>query len=620
MSFYLSTLVAYFFIDALLAWALNLQFGWAGIPNFALIMFQAIGAYAAAVVSLGPDSGINSFQRYVFGASWPFPLPLVAAVLAGGVLALVVGSFSLRRIRRDYQAAILLIVSLIAIGLVSNVVGLVNGSNGLTGIPKPLSGALASLSYDNYQWVYAAWTGVIAVAVYLLVARLGRSGWGRALRAVRDHEDAAETISLNPAGLRMQAFVLGGMIAGLSGGLLVEFLAAWSPAAWGYAETFAVFTSIILGGVGNNWGVVLGTLLVQVIFLQVPTFLPQVGYTGLIDALQWVLIGILWLACLAIRPRGLLPERRYRAAPAPAALAPRSAPITPLGHTRGLPPREATAAARRPDTMAVSAIGPPREDIGGYGGSSPRETTVLDVRDVSVRFGGVEAVRDVTLQVSAGEVVGLIGPNGAGKSSLLGALGGQFSVASGRVLLSGRDVTSLPAYRRARLGLVRTFQHTSTFDGLTVFENLLVSAMSAPGSRLRDSLAGQRARQAEAAESVWARLREFELTAMADKYGSELSGGQRRLVEIMRCLMQSPQVLLLDEPMVGVAPHLVTRIGDDCARISESGVAVVIVEHALEVIQAVCGRVVVMASGQVVAQASYAEAMSSGAVQEAYFL
>jgi ABC-type branched-subunit amino acid transport system ATPase component/ABC-type branched-subunit amino acid transport system permease subunit len=586
MSFYLSTLLVYFFIDALLAWALNLQYGWAGIPNFALIMFQAVGAYAAAVVSLGPDSGINSFQRYVFGASWPFPLPLVAAVVAGGVLALVIGSFSLRRIRRDYQAAVLLIVSLIAIGLVSNVVGLVNGSNGLTGIPKPLSGVLASLSYDNYQWVYAAWTGVIAAAVYLLVARLGRSGWGRALRAVRDHEDAAATISLNPAGLRMQAFVLGGMIAGLSGGLLVEFLAAWSPAAWGYAETFAVFTSIILGGVGNNWGVVLGTLLVQVIFLQVPTFLPQVGYTGLIDALQWVLIGILWLACLAIRPRGILPERRYRAVRVPAASLSAAA----------------TAAATGSPAIPVVA------------------TPVLEVRDVSVRFGGVEAVRDVTLQVSAGEVVGLIGPNGAGKSSLLGALGGQFTVASGRVLLSGHDVTSLPPYRRARLGLVRTFQHTSTFDGLTVFENLLVSGMSARGSRLRDSLAGQRARQAEAAESVWERLREFELTAMADKYGSELSGGQRRLVEIMRCLMQSPQVLLLDEPMVGVAPHLVERISDDCARISESGVAVVIVEHALEVIQAVCGRVVVMASGQVVTQASYAEAMSSGAVQEAYFL
>jgi branched-chain amino acid transport system ATP-binding protein len=250
--------------------------------------------------------------------------------------------------------------------------------------------------------------------------------------------------------------------------------------------------------------------------------------------------------------------------------------------------------------------------------------TVLDVQSVSVRFGGVEAVREVSFRLSACEVIGLIGPNGAGKSSLLGALGGQFRPASGRVLLCGRDVTSLPPYRRARLGLVRTFQHTSTFNGLTVFENLLVSAMSGPrfpGSRLRDALPGGRAgadREA-AAEAVWDRLREFDMTAKADSYGSELSGGQRRLVEIMRCLMQSPRVLLLDEPMVGVAPHLVARISDDCARIRDSGVGVIIVEHALEVIQAVCDRVVVMASGEVVAQASYAEAMSSGAVREAYF-
>ena len=352
MSYYLSTLAVYFFIDLLLAYALNLQFGWGGIPNFALIMFQAAGAYAAAVVSLGPDTGINAFQRYLFGASWPFPLPLVAATVAGGLLAVVVGSFSLRRIRRDYQAAILLIVALIATGLVTNVVGFVNGSNGLTGVPRPLSGVLSGLTYDGYQWVYAAWCAVLAAGVYLLVSRMGRSGWGRALRAVRDNEDAAATIGLNPAGLRMQAFVLGGMIAALSGGLLVEFLASWSPAAWGYAETFAVFTAIILGGVGNNWGVALGTLLVQVIFLQVPTFLPQVGYTGLIDALQWVLIGVLWLACLALRPRGLIPERRYRAAlPAVAGTG-----ETPAGQTLAPGDGDAAPAPRDAAVHATPAI------------------------------------------------------------------------------------------------------------------------------------------------------------------------------------------------------------------------------------------------------------------------
>jgi branched-chain amino acid transport system permease protein len=337
MSFYVSTLLVYFFVDVLLAWALNIQFGWGGIPNFALIMFQAAGAYAAAVVSLGPGTGAGAFQHYLFGANLPFPVPLLVATVAGGILAVIVGSFSLRRIRRDYQAAILLIVSLIAIQLVSNVVGLLNGSNGLTGVPRPLSGPLSALTYDGYQWVYAGWAGLIALGVYLLVARLGRSGWGRALRAVRDNEDAAATIGLNPMGLRMQAFVIGGMIAGLSGGVLVEFLAAWSPAAWGYAETFAVFTAIILGGVGSNWGVVLGTLLVQVIFLQLPTFLPQIGYTGLIDALEWVLIGGLWLLCLAIRPRGLIPERRYRATPPTAAAGTPAAGVSAAPPAGGVP-------------------------------------------------------------------------------------------------------------------------------------------------------------------------------------------------------------------------------------------------------------------------------------------
>jgi branched-chain amino acid transport system ATP-binding protein len=254
--------------------------------------------------------------------------------------------------------------------------------------------------------------------------------------------------------------------------------------------------------------------------------------------------------------------------------------------------------------------------------SPPDPAAVLDVRDVSVRFGGVVAVRDVSLRLREKEVVGLIGPNGAGKSSLLGALGGQLPTAAGQVWLGGHDITKAPPYRRARLGLARTFQHTSAFDGLTVYENLLVSALQASGARLRGALAGgreRRARLAAAADATWRRLHEFDMAAVADAYGAELSGGQRRLVEIMRCLMQSPQVILLDEPMVGVARHLVTRIQEECARIRESGVSIIIVEHALEVVQAVCDRVVVMASGRVIKEATYTEAMNSGAVREAYF-
>lgn len=310
MEFYISTLAVYFGIDLLSAWSLNLQFGFAGIPNFAYILFQAVGAYTAAILTLGPDSGVNSFQHYVFGASLPYPLPLIFATVAGGLLSLIIGIFSLRRIRRDYQAAVLLIVSLIAIQVVSTVIGFVNGSNGLTGVPKPFAGVL-NLSIANYQWAYAVYVGIICVAIYFLLRRLLRSDWGMAIRAVRDHEDAAATIGLSGTGLRMQVFVLGGMIAGLSGGLLVQFINAWSPASWGYAETFGVLTAIIIGGIANNRGAIVGTLLVQILFIQLPSFLPQIGYPGLTAALQWVVIGTVWLVFMALKPKGLIPEVRH---------------------------------------------------------------------------------------------------------------------------------------------------------------------------------------------------------------------------------------------------------------------------------------------------------------------
>jgi len=246
---------------------------------------------------------------------------------------------------------------------------------------------------------------------------------------------------------------------------------------------------------------------------------------------------------------------------------------------------------------------------------------LLDVRDVRVRYGGVEAVAGASVAIEAPQIVGLIGPNGAGKSSLLAAIGGQAESASGRVLIGGKDVTHLSSHLRARLGIVRTFQTASVFDGLTVFENLLVAGTGEKGATLRGAVIGQRRNPARAA-TVRARaeetLEEFDLWPIADHYGRELSGGQRRLVEIARCLMRAPRLLLLDEPMVGVAPHLVLRIGEHCRRICDRGVGIVIVEHSLEVVRAVCDRVLVMAAGQVIHDGPYDAVLTSDSVKEAY--
>jgi ABC-type branched-subunit amino acid transport system ATPase component len=249
------------------------------------------------------------------------------------------------------------------------------------------------------------------------------------------------------------------------------------------------------------------------------------------------------------------------------------------------------------------------------------DQAVLDARDVRVRYGGVEAVRGASLQIETPQVVGLIGPNGAGKSSLLAAIGGQAQSASGSVLLAGEDVTRLPPHRRARLGIIRTFQTAGVFDGLTVFENLLVAGVGEEGSTLRAALGTpgkSRRRTQAAAELARQVLEEFEIWHIADLYGRELSGGQRRLVEIARCLMRSPKLLLLDEPMVGVAPHLVERIGEHCKRIRDSGVAILIVEHSMEVISTICDRVIVMAAGEVIDDGPFDVVMQNGSVKEAY--
>jgi ABC-type branched-subunit amino acid transport system permease subunit len=307
--FYITTLIVYFAIDVLSAFSLNLQFGFGGIINLAFIVFQAIGAYVAAATSLGSDTGANSYQTYLFGAHLPFPIPLILATIAGAALAFVIGLFGLRRMRKDYQAAVLLIVSLIAYEVVKSDVSLFNGSNGLTGIGRPL-GSLFPLSSLGYQWLYVVWTLAICGGLYLVIRWLSISPWGRALRAMRDQEDAAISLGINVTALRLQVFVIGGAIAGLSGGLLVEYIGAWSPGAWGYAETFVVFTAMFVGGIRNYKGVVLGTLLVPILFLELPRFLPPIGYPGLINSIEWIVIGLMWMTSLLLRPKGLIPEKR----------------------------------------------------------------------------------------------------------------------------------------------------------------------------------------------------------------------------------------------------------------------------------------------------------------------
>jgi branched-chain amino acid transport system permease protein len=310
-AYYLTTLLVYLGVDIMAVWGLNLQYGIGGVYNFAFVIFQAMGAYIAAVLTLGSPSANGGFQQFVLGASLPFPIPIIAAGVGAGLLALIVGLIALRNLRTDYQAMVMLVISVIGTLTVTNVIGLFNGPAGLSLIPQPLSNVVDPASVD-YQWFYVGITFVICAIVYLFVHRVTSSPLGRALRATRDNEAAAEALGKDVTRLRLFVFVFGNAIAGISGAVLVQFIGAWSPGSWLYVETFVFLTAIIVGGTGNNAGVMLGALLVPVAFNEATRYLPQIGRPGLIDALQWVVIGLLALVFLWFWPRGIIPERRRK--------------------------------------------------------------------------------------------------------------------------------------------------------------------------------------------------------------------------------------------------------------------------------------------------------------------
>ena len=581
--------------------------------NFAFVLYQAMGAYLTAVLTLPGDSATPE-ETYILGWHLPWPLPLLGAAIGGAILALAVGSFALRPRRRDFQATVMLVVSIIAATLVTAEQGWFNGGQGLFGIPQPFASSLG-LSITGYDWAFTGITVVVALLVLLVTDRLTGSPWGRRLRAMRENADAAESLGVNVRKESLIAYVAGGAIAAISGGLLVEFIGAWSPAAWGTGETFIFFVAIIVGGLGNNFGAFFGAFLVLGVFLELPAYLPQFASANTEESLQSAAIGALILVFLWFRPQGIFPERRRRLSRLIAAGAAEPAAASPAGPLAGTGTGAGTGAA-------TDVTSPDEGGAGEEAGPVPPEKSArLSVRDLRRDYGGVRAVDELSFELAPGQVTGLIGPNGAGKSTALKLIAGAVAPSAGQVMLDGRDVAGWPAWKVARLGVVRTFQHTSEFGRLTVLENLLAGAPGQPGASFGGALLGRRharARQLELLARAHSLLADFGLSAHADTYAGQLSGGQRRLVEIMRALMASPRVLLLDEPMAGVNPTLRLVIEEHIRRLRDGGLTMLMVEHELGSVERVCDSVIVMAQGKLLATGTMAELRGNEEVVSAY--
>ena len=530
-----------------------------------------VGQISIVQLTLAGVAGFT-ISHLAVNAGIGFP---VAAILGAGA-ALVLGmatAVSALRVR----GVSLAVVTLAAVVAITNF-GFLNPTwgGGQTGSPvpephlfgldlgphAPFRGLDGNLPSPVFGWVALA----VTVALCLVVAWIRRGDLGRRMLAVRSNERAAAAAAIDPRVVKLIAFGIAAVIAGLAGALYAYNFGSVS------ADRFDPFTALSLiafayaGGITLISGAVFaGLISTQALF---PYALDKwFGING-----NWFLLfgGAILIVTLIQNPEGVAGAFYKRTHKRPA-----------------VHPPERTAAPVSTGLAALDVRGAeqPRPD----GDRAP----VLAVRDLSVTFGGVHALSDVGLEVREGELVGLIGPNGAGKTTLIDAITG-FVPFTGAVKLDDQDIGRMAAFERARRGLSRTWQNTDLFDDLEVGENVTVAARGdakSPPSGAAD--------KAQFAEQI---LGLVDLAWAAPAMPDQLTEGARKLVGVARALAGRPRLLCLDEPAAGLDARESEELGRSLRELADSGQTTLLIDHDMGLVLSICDRVVVLEFGRVIAE------------------
>ena len=524
---------------------LNVLIGLSGQVSLGHVGFYAIGAYVSAVltVSLG----------------WNFWLALPAGVLLNGAIGAALGLIALR-VSGPYLAMVTIAFAFIVEFGAIEWKSVTGGANGVMNIP-PISVA----GWDWSQRALAITTVIVAGLALLGYRRFAASGWGLALRAVRDAEVAAAAVGFNPLATRTLAFTLSAVLGGVAGAFfapLTEFIA---PSSFSLFQSILFVLVVMIGGAERTYGPVIGAAIV----IALPELL-----SGLAEY-RVLFFGALLLVVLWIAPGGVA----------------------------GLAAQ--LASRRRAQTMPAATAGS-LEPVAGE---------ALVVRGLGIRFGGLRAVDDLGFVAEPGRITSVIGPNGAGKTTAVNLIGGFYKPETGTVTLAGVELAGRPIHVIARAGVARTYQTSQLFGSLTVQENLLAAMERGhPGNPLAGAATGnkQAVERAAALAAFVGYAGDLRLRASA------LSHVDRRLVEIARALASRPQVLLLDEPAAGLAHGDKGKLGALLRRIADSGVAVVLIEHDMSLVMGISNHVVVLDAGRCIAQGPPEAVRRDPAVIKAY--
>jgi branched-chain amino acid transport system permease protein len=529
-----------------LSW--NLLSGYSGFVSFGHAAFFGLGAYFVALAHIH------------WGLSPWIGIP--CAGLVGGVAGLVVGVPTFRL--RGHYFALAMLAYPLALLYVFEWLGYQE-----LALPMEREAPAAFMQFADHR-VYAWLSLALMLAAMLLTVRVERSRFGMSLVAIREDEAAAEAAGIRTLGWKLRAITLSGAMAGIAGGFYaVVLLVVTPPAVFGMLVSAQALIVAMFGGVGTVWGPVIGAV---VLVPLSETLHAQLG--DVIPGIQGVVYGVAIVAVILLAPEGvfwkvrdLLGRRKSRSAQA------------------GAP----AAAAPGPLRAARSVSGP-----------------ILEVEGVSKAFGGLQAVRKVSLAVNRGEILGIIGPNGAGKTTLFNLLNGFIRPDEGRIVLEGRDVTGWKPYEICAAGVGRTFQVVRPFRRMSVHDNVVVGAYVAGG-------AGAQAHAI--AEAALARVG---LSGESARAAGELSSKQLRLLEIARALAGRPGILLLDETLAGLGATEVEEVIGLVRGLAADGTTIVIIEHTMQAMVRLVNRFVVLNEGAVLTQGQPEEITRNEAVIDAY--
>ncbi len=486
-----------------------------------------------------------------------FPLAGVVAGLIGFVLALPA-----LRVTGPYLAMVTIAFAFIVHNGATEWRDLTGGANGLMNLKAPV--LLGKTFAEREMAILAVLLGGASLYAF---HRLAASAWGKGMVAVRESEVAARSIGLNPVIVKTAAFALSAMFTGLAGAIFAPLFMFVAPDSFPFSQSILFLLAVIVGGAGWVFGPVVGAA----ISVVSPELL-----AGLAEY-RLLFFGALLLVVLWLAPDGVLGTlARF---------------------------------VRRADSRPASAGG---FDVAGFVRPAG-EPQPLQVRDVSIAFGGIKAATGVSFDAAPGRVTSVIGPNGAGKTTVLNVVGGFYRPDRGSVRLGDVELAGAPAWKVARAGVARTYQTTKLFGSMSVLENVLIALRSGRlGSMVSSADTPDERRAAEA-------LLEFVgyRGAIAIPAG-DLPHVDRRLVEIARALAMRPRVLLLDEPAAGLMRSDKDALSRLLRRIADLGVAVILVEHDMMLVMGISDHVVVLDAGVPIASGPPAAVRHDPAVIKAY--